>query len=163
MVIVEGEWGRIEEITLTYAGVKIWDERRLVLPISYFIEKPFQNWTRSSSQIIGTIYLWVDYALPVEPVRSEYLRLCREAPEWDGRVAGLQVTELGERAMQLRGIASSVDAGKNWDLRCRLREGLIDYLRREHGEQLPRLRGQASVLLPEAVAPQERPPAKTAP
>ena len=145
VLIVEGEWGRVEEITGAYVVVKIWDERRMVVPLQWFIEHPFQNWTRTSAQIIGTVFLWVDYAVPVEPVRAEFLRLCKEAPEWDGRVANLQVTELGEHAMQLRGLASSVDSGRNWDLRCRLREGLIEWLRREHPESLPRTRGEARI------------------
>jgi small-conductance mechanosensitive channel len=145
VLVVEGEWGVVEEITGAYVVVKVWDERRLVVPLQWFIEHAFQNWTRSTSQIIGTIFLWADYALPVEPVRAEFLRLCREAPEWDGRVASLQVTELGERAMQLRGIASSADAGKSWDLRCRLREGLVDFVRREYPQHLPRLRAQAEI------------------
>ncbi len=162
VLIVEGEWGRVEEITGAYVVVKIWDERRLVVPLQWFIEHPFQNWTRSSSQIIGTIYVWVDYALPVEAARAEFLRLCREAPEWDGRVASLQVTELGERSMQLRGIASSVDAGKNWDLRCRLREGLIDYLQRTHAQHLPRLRAEAVVLANGAAPPGPERPSRAA-
>ena len=156
VLIVEGEWGRVEEITGAYVVVKIWDERRMVVPLQWFIEHPFQNWTRTSSQIIGTVFLWVDYQVPVDRVRAEFLRLCSEAPEWDGRVANLQVTELGEHAMQLRGLASSVDSGRNWDLRCRLREGLIEWLRREHPESLPRVRAQAHVELA-----RERTPARS--
>ncbi len=145
VLIVEGEWGTVEEITGAYVVVKIWDERRLVVPLQWFIEHPFQNWTRTSSQIIGTVFLWVDYRVPVEPVRAQFLGLCKEAPEWDGRVANLQVTELGEHSMQLRGLASSADSGKNWDLRCRLREGLIDWLQREHPESLPRARAEVGI------------------
>jgi small-conductance mechanosensitive channel len=153
VLIVEGEWGRVEEITGAYVVVKIWDERRLIVPLQWFIEHPFQNWTRSSSQILGSVFLWVDYRVPVAPIREEFIRLCKAAPEWDGRVAVLQVTELGERSMQLRGLASSVDAGKNWDLRCRLREGLIDWLQREHPESLPRTRAEASVTLEGGAVP----------
>ncbi|HYC35383.1 MAG TPA: mechanosensitive ion channel domain-containing protein [Usitatibacter sp.] len=145
VVIVENEWGVIEEIGAAFVVVKVWDERRLVVPLQHFIEKPFQNWTRSSAQIIGTLYLWVDYAMPIQPVREEFLRLCREAPEWDGRVASLQATEITDRAVQLRGIASSADAGRNWDLRCRLREGLLDFLQREYPQHLPRVRAAAEV------------------
>ena len=145
VLIVEGEWGTVEEITGAYVVVKIWDERRLVVPLQWFIEHPFQNWTRTSSQIIGTVFVWVDYRVPVEPVRAQFLRLCQEAPEWDGRVANLQVTELGEHAMQLRGLASSVDSGKNWDLRCRLREGLIAWLQGEHPGSLPRARAEVRI------------------
>lgn len=140
VLIVEGEWGRVEEITGAYVVIRIWDERRLIVPLQWFIEHPFQNWTRSSARIVGTVFLWADYRLPVEPLRRELERLCRAAPEWDGRVCLLQVTEAGERAMQLRALVSSPDSGLNWDLRCRVREGLVAYLQREHPDCLPRLR-----------------------
>jgi small-conductance mechanosensitive channel len=153
VLIVEGEWGRVEEITGAYVVVKVWDERRLVVPLQWFIEHPFQNWTRTSSQIIGTVYLWADYAVPVERVREELMRLCREAPEWDGRVANMQVTELGEHAMQLRALASSADAGRNWDLRCRLREGLVAFIRREFPQHLPRARVEVALQDAEALPP----------
>jgi small-conductance mechanosensitive channel len=143
VLIVSGEWGRVEEISGAYVVLKIWDERRMVVPLNWFIENPFQNWTRTSSQILGSVFLWLDYSAPVEEVRAEFLRLCRDAPEWDGRVASLQVTEANERAMQLRGIASAADAGKAWDLRCKLREGLIDFVRRRCPQHLPRLRVEA--------------------
>jgi hypothetical protein len=98
--------------------VEIWDQRRLVVPLQYFIEKPFQNWTRTSSQILGTAFLWVDYAMPVDPLRAELERVCRAAPQWDGRVCLIQVSDTSERAMQLRCLASAADAGRAWDLRC---------------------------------------------
>ncbi len=153
VVIVAGEWGRIEEITGAYVVVKIWDLRRLVVPLQWFIENPFQNWTRTSAQVIGSVFVWVDYALPVAQVREEFLRQCREAPEWDGQVAALQVTDASDRAIQLRGIASSADAGLNWDLRCKLREGLVDYVQRNHPEQLPRVRATARLDSDEMAAP----------
>jgi small-conductance mechanosensitive channel len=140
VVIVKGEWGRIEEITGTYVVVRIWDERRLVVPLNYFIENPFENWTRRTAQLIGTVFLWVDYRLPVAPLRSELQRLCREAPEWDGRVCALQVVEAGERAMQLRALVSSADSGQGWDLRCRIREGLVAFVQREFPDCLPTTR-----------------------
>jgi len=142
VVIVEGEWGRIEEIGRTFVVVAIWDQRRLVLPLQYFIERPFQNWTRTSSQILGTVFLWVDYGLPLEPLRAELARVCRAAPEWDGRLALVQVTDTSERAMQLRVLVSAADASKAWDLRCRVRESLIAYLQRDWPQFLPRLRAQ---------------------
>lgn len=142
VVIVEGEWGRVEEITGAYVVVKIWDERRLVVPLQWFIEHPFQNWTRTSADIIGTVFLWTDYRLPMEPVREELERICKAAPEWDRRVCVLQVTDANDHAMQLRALVSSVDSGRNWDLRCRVREGLIAFLQREHPEALPRLRAE---------------------
>ncbi len=143
VLIVEGEWGRVEEITGTYVVVRIWDERRLVVPLQYFIEKPFQNWTRSSSSLIGTVYLWVDYRLPLAPLRAELERLCRGSDKWDQRVVVLQVTDANERAMQLRALVSSANSGNNWDLRCLVREGLIAFIGREHPDALPRLRAEA--------------------
>lgn len=142
VLIVEGEWGRVEEITGAYVVVKIWDERRMVVPLQWFIEHPFQNWTRKSAHIIGTVFLWADYRMPVEPLRRELEGICRAAPEWDGTVCLLQVTEGGEHAMQLRALVSSQDSGLNWDLRCRVREGLIAFLQRDYPDALPRLRAE---------------------
>ncbi|UPG87363.1 mechanosensitive ion channel family protein [Luteibacter aegosomatis] len=142
VVIVEGEWGRVEEITSTYVVVAIWDERRMIVPLQYFIEHPFQNWTRTSSQILGSVLLWFDYGLPLEPLRAELERLCKAAPEWDGRVMGLQVVDSDERAMQVRALVSSTDSGKSFDLRCKVREGLIAFVRKEFPGYLPRLRAE---------------------
>jgi len=141
VVIVEGEWGRVEEITSTYIVVKIWDERRLIVPLQYFIEQPFQNWTRTSSQILGTVMLWFDFGMPLEPVRAELERLCKSAPEWDGRVCVLQVVDSNDKAMQLRALMSSTNSGKSFDLRCKVREGLIAFVRRECPQYLPQYRG----------------------
>jgi small-conductance mechanosensitive channel len=142
VVIVEGEFGRIEEIGRAYVVVAVWDQRRLVVPLQYFIEKPFQNWTLASSELLGTVFLWVDYGMPVEPLRIELQRLCEAAPQWDRRICLLQVTDASERSMQLRALVSSADAGSNWDLRCRVREGLIEFVRREYPDYLPRLRAE---------------------
>lgn len=152
VVIIEGEWGRVEEITGTYVVVRIWDERRLVVPLNWFIEHPFQNWTRTSAQILGTVYLWLDYRTPLGPLREELARLCRQAPEWDGRVCLLQVTEAGEHAMQLRALVSSADAGRNWDLRCVVREGLLTFIQQQYPDALPRWRGELSSARPPAAA-----------
>jgi small-conductance mechanosensitive channel len=141
VVIIENEWGRIEEITATYVVVKIWDERRLVVPLQWVIEHPFQNWTRSGSQLLGSVYLWTDYRAPLSRIRAELERVCAGAPEWDGRIALLQVTDTSERAIQLRALVSAEDASKAWDLRCRVREALIDLLQRECPDALPRIRG----------------------
>lgn len=142
VLIVENEWGRVEEITGAYVVVKIWDERRLIVPLQWFIEHPFQNWTRKSAHIIGTVFLWVDYRMPVEPLRRELETICQAAPEWDGQVCLLQVTDATHQAVQVRALVSSKDSGLNWDLRCRVREGLVAFMQREHGEALPRLRAE---------------------
>ena len=142
VLIVEGEWGRVEEITSTYVVLKIWDERRLVIPLQWFIEHPFQNWTRSSAQTIGSVMLWVDYTTDLEPLRAEATRLAKASKNFDGRVCLLQVVEASERGMQLRLIVSSPSAGQNWDLRCLLREGLIAFLQREQPHALPRVRAE---------------------
>ena len=130
VVVVEGEWGRIEEITLTYVVVRIWDERRLILPITYFLEKPFQNWTRISADILGSVVLCVSYELPLAPLRAELDRLVAANPNWDQRVASIQVTDAMERYKEIRILVSSSDSSKNWDLRVALREQLIDFLQR---------------------------------
>lgn len=140
VVIVENEWGRIEEITGSYVVIKIWDERRLIVPLQYFIENPFQNWTRKNSQLIGSVFLWVDYSMPLEPLRKELEKLCKESTDWDGRVSVLQVTDTNERAIQLRILASSSNASKGWDLRCNLREKLIHFIGVNYPDCLPRLR-----------------------
>lgn len=142
VVIVEGEWGRIEEITLTYVSVRIWDERRLVVPITYFIERPFQNWTRRTADILGTVFLHVDYRAPLDAMREELDRILRASPYWDGRVKVLQVTEAREHTIEIRALASAADASLAWDLRCELREKLIQFLQRNYPESLPRVRAE---------------------
>jgi small-conductance mechanosensitive channel len=140
VVIVEGEWGRIEEITLTYVVVRIWDLRRLVVPINYFIEKPFQNWTRTSAEILGTVFLHVDYGVPVGAVREELTKILEASPNWDRKVNVLQVTDAKERTLELRALASSSDASKSWDLRCEMREKLVAFIQDRYPESLPKLR-----------------------
>lgn len=142
VLIVQGEWGRVEEITGTYVVLSIWDQRRLIIPLQWFIENPFQNWTRTSAEILGTVFLWVDYTLPLEPLRREARRICESSPHWDGRLCLVQVTDTNERAMQLRVLVSSASSGQNWDLRCQVREALIDFIQREHPQALPRLRAE---------------------
>lgn len=146
VLIVEGEWGRVEEITLTYVVVRIWDERRLVLPLSYFIEKPFQNWTRRSADRLGSVYLWVDYAFPVEEGRKVLKSIIEGNPLWDGRFWNLVVSDASERTMQLRVLATAKDASTEWDLRCDIREKFIAFIRDRHPESLPQVRLQSSVL-----------------
>ncbi|HJV68427.1 mechanosensitive ion channel family protein [Ideonella sp.] len=140
VLIVEGEWGRVEEITATYVVLRIWDDRRLIIPLGWFSEHPFQNWTRTTADLLGSVFLWVDYALPLEPLRAQARRLCEASPNWDGRVCLVQVTEASERAMQLRVLVSSSASGPNFDLRCELREGLLGFIQREYPQALPRLR-----------------------
>jgi small-conductance mechanosensitive channel len=147
VVVIQGEWGRIEEITGTYVSVRLWDQRRLIVPLQWFIENPFTNWTRSSSQIIGTVFLFVDYRMPLAPLREELARIVESAPEWDRRVQVLQVTDGTERSMQLRALVSSLDSGLNWDLRCRVREGLLDFIQRHYPQYLPRARAEVSAEL----------------
>ncbi|MFC3078147.1 mechanosensitive ion channel family protein [Phenylobacterium terrae] len=136
-VVVEGEWGNIEEITATYVVIRIWDQRRLVLPLSYFLQKPFQNWTRETAELIGVVFLHVDYAAPVPAIRAKLEEIARASPLWDGRAAVLQVTELRERTMELRCLVSARNAGEAFDLRCEVREKLVAFLKDEHPEALP--------------------------
>jgi len=140
VVIVEGEWGRIEEITLTYVVVRIWDQRRLVVPISYFLEQPFQNWTRTSSELIGSVYLYTDYSVDIEAVRRQLGSIVRATPLWDKRVENLQVTAATDKGLELRALVSASNASEVWDLRCLVRERLLDYLQKHHPESLPRVR-----------------------
>ncbi len=148
VVIIEQEWGVIEEITGTFVVVRIWDERRLVVPLEVWIQKPFQNWTRKSATLLGTVFLWVDYRLPLEPLRAALLQACENSPLWDGRKVQLQVTEAGERAMQLRCLVSAATADDTWDLRCHVREQLIHFLHTEYPDHLPRERAQVTVETP---------------
>lgn len=140
VVIVENEWGRIEEITLTYVVVRIWDLRRLVLPISYFIEKPFQNWTRVSADMLGTVFLHTDYTVPVQEVREELKRILKYSNKWDGKVCVLEVTNATECTMELRALISAADSSAAWDLRCQVREKLIEFIRNKYPHALPKTR-----------------------
>jgi small-conductance mechanosensitive channel len=142
VLIVQGEWGRVEEITGSYVVLRLWDERRLIVPLQWFVENPFQNWTRHNAAILGTVMLWVDYTLPLQPLRAEAQRLADGSPDWDRRVCEVQVVDTSERSMQLRVLVSSASSGQNWNLRCALREGLIDFILREHPHALPRVRAE---------------------
>ncbi len=141
-VIVEGEWGWVEEIASTYVVVRLWDWRRMVLPLSYFLEKPFQNWTRETSSLIGSVFLHVDYSVPVEAVRRELAVIARASPLWDGKVANLQVSDAKEWAVELRALVSARNAAQAWDLRCEVREKLVAFLQREYPQALPTARVQ---------------------
>jgi len=146
VVIVENEWGRIEEIALTYVVVKVWDLRRLVVPITYFLEKPFQNWTRQTADLLGTIYIHVDYTIPIEEVRVELRKIAEQSKYWDGKVCGLQVTNASERAVELRAIVSAVDGPTAWNLRCEVREKLIIFIQKNYPESLPKTRAEFKEL-----------------
>jgi len=139
-VIVEGEWGWIEEITATYVVVRIWDLRRMVLPLSYFIEKPFQNWTREGAALIGSVMIYLDYAVPIEALRAKAQEITRSSPLWDGKVFALQVTDFRERVMEVRIIVGARNSGDAFDLRCLIREQVVGWLLENHPESLPRIR-----------------------
>jgi small-conductance mechanosensitive channel len=142
-VVVENEPGRIEEITSTYVVIRLADLRRLIVPLSYFIEKPFQNWTRESTNLIGTVLLHVDFTAPIERIRAKAMEIVQGSKLWDGQVAKLQVTDAKENSIELRVLASARSSGDTFDLRCEIREKLIDFLQTEHPSVLPRARGEA--------------------
>lgn len=158
VVIVEGEYGWVEEINTTYVVVRIWDLRRLVVPLSYFIEKPFQNWTRVTADLLGTVFVYVDYAVPVEEVRRELLVILRSTPLWDGKVWNLQVTNASEKTVELRALLSAADSSKAWDLRCLVRERLLRFLQEKYPESLPRVRAEirSGVVPPGSLPPAPR-------
>ncbi len=140
VVIVEGEWGWIEEITLTYVVVRIWDKRRLIVPTTYFIETPFQNWTRNSADILGTVFIYADYQLPVEKVRGAFMKILEESSLWDGKTGVLQVTNSTDRTIEIRALMSAANSSTSWDLRVYVREKLIEFLQEHHSGCLPRTR-----------------------
>ncbi len=140
VVIIDGEWGRIEEIRLTYVVVRVWDDRRLVVPVSRFLENSFQNWTRQSAELIGAVTVQVDLTVDVPPIRAKFLEMIEEHPLWDGRTAVLQVTEARPNAVELRALVSACDAGETFDLRCDIREALLAHIRDTQPEALPRSR-----------------------
>lgn len=140
VVIVENEWGWIEEINLTYVVVRIWDKRRLVVPSTYFLDRPFQNWTRTSADILGTVFIYTDYTIPFEPLRKELTRLLESSPHWDGKVNVLQVTDAKETTLEIRALMSAATSPLAWDLRVYIREKLIEFIQKEYPQCLPRTR-----------------------
>ncbi len=139
-VIVEGEWGWIEEITSTYVVVRLWDWRRMILPIAYFLEKPFQNWTHNSAALIGSVFFFLDYKVTVEGLRSKLLEIVKDSPLWDGKVVNLQVSDATEHTVQIRILVSARNAPQTWDLRCEVREKMLLFLQEECPEALPHTR-----------------------
>ncbi|MCB5176989.1 MULTISPECIES: mechanosensitive ion channel family protein [Microvirga] len=158
-VLVEGEFGNVEDIQTTYVVIRLWDWRRLVVPLSYFMEKPFQNWTRQSASVIGTVFWYVDYSTPVEAVRAKFLDLLKESHLWDGEVAVMHVSDANDRTIELRGLMSARSAGTSWDLRCEIREKLIAWLQETYPHALPRTRLEmekaTTTLLPSMSSPQQ--------
>jgi small-conductance mechanosensitive channel len=146
VVIVENEWGRVEEITLTYVVIKLWDLRRLVVPLNYFIEKPFQNWTKTSADIIGSVNFFLDYNVPIDALRKKLDDLLKDQPLWDGNVKVLQIIGATDKAIELRALVSSRNAGDNWDLRCYVREGLIKFVQGEFPQSLPTFRSEVNIV-----------------
>jgi small-conductance mechanosensitive channel len=140
VVVVNDEWGRIDEITLTYVVVRAWDNRRLMLPISWFTTNVFQNWTRHEARVTGSIVLHVDFSVPVEELRAEMYRLVQKSPLWDGLDWVLQVVDTTPSTMVVRGLVSSADAPSNWDLRCEVREKLLMFVQERHPDALPKVR-----------------------
>ena len=140
VVIVENEWGWIEEITLTYVVVRIWDQRRLIVPITYFLERPFQNWTRKTAELLGTVFKYVDYRAPIDELRRELERIVTETDLWDKRVVKMQVTNATDRTVELRALVSAENSSNAWELRCFVREKLISFLQQNYPESLPLVR-----------------------
>lgn len=140
VVVVQGQWGRIEEIGTAFVTVRIWDLRRLIVPLNYFIEQPFENWTTRAADLLGTIFLYVDYTVPVDPIRKELARLLELDARWDKKVVLLQVTDATAQTIELRALISAADSGSLFDLRCAIREGLIDFIAKNYPGSLPRVR-----------------------
>ncbi len=139
-LLIENEWGNVEEITSTYVVIRLWDLRRLIVPLSYFIEKPFQNWTREGARLIGSVFIYTDFTVPVTELRRYLEEVVRESKLWDRRVVALQVTDFKESTMEIRMLVSASNAGKLFDLRCDFRERMITYIQQRHPMSLPRLR-----------------------
>lgn len=141
-LLVEGEWGRVEEITSTYVVLKVWDWRRLILPLSYFMEQPFQNWTRETASLIGVVTIFLDFTVPVGAIRRKVEEIADTSPLWDRQVVNVAVVDFREKVMEVRILVSAADAGRAFDLRCEVRERLIDFIRQEFFESLPRTRAE---------------------
>ncbi len=140
VVIVENEWGRVEEITLTYVVIRIWDLRRLIVPISYFVEKPFQNWTRISADLLGSVFIYADYTVPIGEIREEFQRILEATELWDKKVSTIQVTDATKEVIEIRALMSAPDSSAAWNLRCLVREKLIAFMQKRFPQTLPRVR-----------------------
>jgi small-conductance mechanosensitive channel len=142
VLYVQGEWCWVEEVTATYVVLRVWDLRRLVVPLQWFIENPFQNWTRNDTELAGTVFINVDYGMPVEPVRTEFHRMLEQSSEWNGNISTVQVTEAGETTIQIRLFMSAIDSSALWNLRCAIREGIITFIQEQYPQHLPRVRAR---------------------
>ncbi|GGY74984.1 mechanosensitive ion channel family protein [Marinobacter zhanjiangensis] len=149
VLYVQDEWCWVEEVTATYVVLRVWDLRRLIVPLQWFIEHPFQNWSRSSSELLVPVFIWVDYTMPIEPLRQEFSRLLHNLPQWDGILATVQVTDSNDQAVQVRFLMSAPDSTQSWDLRCAIREGLVTFIQQNYPSQLPRLRARLMDTSPE--------------
>jgi small-conductance mechanosensitive channel len=152
LVVVEGETGRVEEITLAYVVIHLWDQRRLVVPITFFLEKPFENWTRRSPELLGTVFLYFDYHLPVNELREEFFRYVGAHPAWDGRTKSMVIADATETSIQIRALVSASDPDKLWNLRCDVREAMISYVREKHPAHLVKTRVSMQALEPQSLA-----------
>jgi small-conductance mechanosensitive channel len=140
VLVIENEFGRVQEITLTYVVLKLWDNRSLILPLNYFIDQPFQNWTRTGSDILATVFIYTDYTVPIEAVRKEFDAILANTNLWDRRVSVLQVTDSKERTLELRALMSAHSSHVAWDLRCLVREKLVEFIQKNYPESLPKIR-----------------------
>lgn len=164
-VIVEGEWGNVEEITSTYVVIRIWDRRRLIVPLNYFMEQPFQNWTRQEAALTGSVFVYLDYSVPIDAIRGQVDKILRASKNWDGQVMAVQVTDFRESVMEVRILASAANAGRAFEVRCEIREKLAKFLQENYPHALPRMRGE--VVLPDGPdrqrhRPERKPAAKGA-
>ncbi len=146
VVVVENEWGVIEDITLTFVVVRIWDLRRLIVPISYFLEKPFQNWTHRSAKVLGTVFFWVDYSVPLDKLRAELTRIVSASPHWDRDLQQIVVTNCDQKAMELRALVSAASGAICWDLRVEVREKLLEFVQKNYPASLPVLRAEIKTV-----------------
>ncbi|MEU5783417.1 mechanosensitive ion channel family protein [Micromonospora lupini] len=142
VLVVDGEWGRVEEVKLTNVVIRLWDERMLILPTTYFTERPFQNWTRNESRVVGKVQIHVDHTADLDDLRREARQLVESSPLWDRRQWVLQMVDSTPQTVVIQVQASAADGASAWDLRCDLREGLVRYLRDSHPQWLPRTRNQ---------------------
>ncbi|MCS5562949.1 MAG: mechanosensitive ion channel family protein, partial [Oleiphilaceae bacterium] len=157
VLYVQNEWCWVEEVTATYVVLRVWDLRRLIVPLQWFIENPFQNWSRNTADLLGTVFIRVDYAMPIFPLREEFARLLRQSPQWDGKIETVQVTDSDDQTIQVRFLMSAPDSSQAWDLRCAVREGLITFLQEHYPEFLPRIRARmVDTELSEMMSPPPR-------